>query len=320
MKPQRLLRLLPPVLGLLVLSGIVIGLHGALRKISFGDILAALDATPLRQMLHALVFLLISGTIMAIYDLPGVRFAQRLPATPRLAPWRIGLASFCAYTLSHVLGAPALSSAAIRFRLYAQWRVPTAGIARIVALSGTNFSLGLTSLLGTMLLVHPPSLPSLGQHAPGLLRAAGSLLLLPACAYVLAARRRDVVRLFGHELSLPGIRLALAQIILSGADIATACAIFYAVLPSAPGLSYADVLSLYLAAFAAGAFSGLPGGVGVFDSVLLLGLSTDLPAAPALGAILLFRVLYFLIPACLGGILYAGHEFWAHAHGPKDEA
>ena len=77
-------------------------------------------------------------------------------------------------------------------------------------------------------------------------------------------------------------------------------------------------LALYLAAFASGAYSGLPGGVGVFDSLLLLGLSAYLPAADALGAILLFRVMYFLIPACLAGICYAGHELWVHTRAPGE--
>jgi uncharacterized membrane protein YbhN (UPF0104 family) len=80
------------------------------------------------------------------------------------------------------------------------------------------------------------------------------------------------------------------------------------VLPDAPGLSYARVLGIYLAAFAGGLFSGLPGGVGVFDSLLLLGLADFLDPATALGAILLFRVMYFLAPACLAALCYAGHE------------
>jgi uncharacterized membrane protein YbhN (UPF0104 family) len=67
---------------------------------------------------------------------------------------------------------------------------------------------------------------------------------------------------------------------------------------------------VYLAAFAGGLFSGLPGGVGVFDSVLLLGLAGFLSPATALGAILLFRVLYYLVPAVAAALFYSGHEVW----------
>ncbi|MDD2704851.1 MAG: hypothetical protein PHU07_05905 [Acidocella sp.] len=316
---KRLLKFLPPALGVLVLGGIAIGLHGALRKVGLSDILGALAATPRAQILQATLLLGLSMCVMSGYDLPGVLFARRCEKFPHLGLLRVGLASFCAYALSHVLGAPALSSAAIRFRLYAQWLVPPSGIARIVALSGSSFSLGLATLLGGLLMFAPLSVPVFGDAAPELLRLGGALLAGLAVAYVLAARRREALEIFGRRIPLPGARLAMAQILVSCADIAAACGILYAVLPGAPGLTYLHVLSLYIAAFASGVFSGLPGGVGVFDSVLLLGLSDYLPPATALGAILLFRVMYFLVPASLAGILYAGHELWTHTQGQGDK-
>lgn len=314
---RKVLKYLPPAIGLVVLAGAVIGLHGALRKIGITDVLAALAATPRRQVLHAVLLLGLSLCIMCGYDLPGVIFARRSENFPKLGLHRIGLASFCAYALSHVLGAPALSAAAIRLRLYAQWGVPPAGIGRIMALSGTTFAVGFTAMLGLLLLIHPHAVPVFGHAAPLTLRLAGAVLAGIAAAYVVAARRRESVTLLGHAIALPGARLALTQILLASADMATSSAILYTVLPSAPGLTYLHVLSLYLAAFASGVFSGLPGGVGVFDSVLLLGLSTYLPPAAALGAILLFRVMYFLAPACLAGLCYAGHELWTHGQAPQ---
>lgn len=306
-----ILRFLPPVLGVLVLVGIIVGLHGALKHIGPGDVLAALAATPRREIVHALMLLAGSLCIMMAYDIPGVLFARRLVAFPRLQFRRVALASFCAYALSHVLGAPAISAAAIRVRLYAQWQVPPAGIARIIALSGSMFSIGLVTLLGLLLLLQPSALPLFGHAvAPEALRAIGAMLTAVIGFYVIAARRLTALQVFGRSITLPGHRLALAQVVLSCVDTGTACAILYVILPDTPGLDYAHVLGIYLAAFAGGVFSGLPGGVGVFDSVLLLGLADYLPPATVLGAILLFRVLYFLGPACGAAICYAGHEVW----------
>jgi glycosyltransferase 2 family protein len=299
-----------------VLAGVVIGLHGALKKIGLADVLNAFAATPRRHVLHAVLLLVLSICIMSAYDLPGVTFARRAENFPRLGLLRIGLASFCAYALSHVLGAPALTAAAIRLRLYAQWGVPSAGIGRIMALSGSTFAIGLCAMMGFLLLIQPLAVPVFGHTAPDTLRLVGAVLAGAAVFYVVAARGRESVRLFGRDVSLPGARLALTQILLAGADMSISCAILYTVLPNAPGLTYLHVLSIYLAGFASGLFSGLPGGVGVFDSVLLLGLSAYLPPAEALGAILLFRVMYFLAPACLAGLCYAGHELWVHALAP----
>jgi len=300
-----------------VLAGVVIGLHGALKKIGLADVLAAFSDTPRRHVLHAVLLLGLSICIMSAYDLPGVTFARRAENFPRLGLLRVGLASFCAYALSHVLGAPALTSAAIRLRLYAQWGVPSAGIGRIIALSGSTFAIGLCAVLGSLLLIQPLAVPVFGDAAPDTLRLVGAVLAGAAAFYVAAARGRESVRLFGRDIALPGARVALSQILLAGADMSVSSAILYTVLPDAPGLSYLHVLSIYLAGFASGLFSGLPGGVGVFDSVLLLGLSAYLPPAEALGAILLFRVMYFLAPACLAGLCYAGHELWVHTWAPK---
>ena len=314
---RRLLRFLPPVLGLALLGAIGIGLHGVLRKVGLGAVLAAFAATPWPDIARALGLLCVSFCIMAAYALPGVAFARRAGACGRLALRHVGLASFCAYALSHMLGATALTAAAIRLRFYAHWEMPPAALARIVAVSASNFSLGVFSLLGLLLLWDPHAVPLPGHLAGLLARLLGLALLALPVAYVAGSRGREAVTIFGKRIALPGGRIALAQIILSCVDIACACAILDMVLPFAPGLSYARVLSLYVGAFVAGSASGLPGGVGVFDSVLLLGLSAFLPAADALGAILLFRVLYFLIPASLAGLCYAVHELWVYVAGRR---
>ncbi|MDE8345047.1 MAG: hypothetical protein POH28_02555 [Acidocella sp.] len=313
---RRVLRFLPPVLGVIVLGGIVIGLHGALRRVSLGDVLRAFAATPQHEVFHALMLLGLSVFIMAIYDIPGVLFARKLISFPKLGLARIALASSSAYALSHVLGAPAISAAAIRLRLYAQWVVPSAGIARIIALSGSMFSLGMLTLLGFILLRHPTDLPLFGQAvAPLVLRAAGFVLVMLVGLYVFVAQRRPKLTIFGRDVALPGQAIALFQVILSCADNATACAILYVVLPDTPGLTYFHLLGIYIAAFAGGLSSGLPGGVGVFDSVLLLGLADAMPPVTALGAILLFRVVYFIAPACIAALCYTGHEVWITAKG-----
>jgi uncharacterized membrane protein YbhN (UPF0104 family) len=230
---------------------------------------------------------------------------------PRLKAKRIALASGCAYALSHVLGAAALTSAAVRVRLYAQWGVPAAGIARIVTLSALMFTLGAATLLGFVLVLHPSDVPLFGSDvAPNALRFIGVLLWLLPIGYIAAAGSDKPLVLFGRAIPRPGPVLAVAQILLSCADTSCACAILYTVLPTVPGLSFSHVLGIYLAAFAGGLVSALPGGVGVFDSVLLLGLAGYMDAANALGAILLFRLLYYILPALVAGMAFSGHEIY----------
>jgi uncharacterized membrane protein YbhN (UPF0104 family) len=275
------------------------------------DVLDALGAISRREIFHALLLLGASLCLMMAYDIPGILFARRLVSFPDLTPRRVALASFCAYALSHVLGAPAISAAAIRVRLYAQWMVPPAGIARIIALSGSSFCIGLGTLLSVILLLRPMDMPLFGHVVPPWsLRAFGAVLAGLLLLYVVAAQQRGTLTIFGRSINLPGRRLAFLQVVLACADTAVACAILFAVLPASPHLTYLRTLGIYLAAFSGGLFSGLPGGVGVFDTVLLLGLTFYLPPATVLGAILLFRLLYFLGPAAAAALCYGGHEVW----------
>lgn len=310
---RHLKKFLPPVLGLILLGAIIFELHKVLAKVGLSAILAAFVATPLWVVVGAVGVLVCSMLIMTCYDLPGVLFARRAHECPDLPFYKIGLASFCAYALSHVLGASAITAAAIRLRFYSHWDVPASGLARIVAISGTNFSLGVVSVLGVLLLVDPLSVPLPFYLAALLLRVVGGLLLLVPLFYIGAARKFDSIVIFRRRVTLPGWRVAIWQILIACLDICVACVILYQVLPAAPGLDYPDVLSLYVGAFVAGSLSGLPGGVGVFDSVLLLGLSNYISADVALGAILMFRVLFFIAPACLAGLCYAVHELLIYA-------
>jgi uncharacterized membrane protein YbhN (UPF0104 family) len=307
----RVKKYIAPALGVAVLVAIAFGLHRALAKISLGDVLGAVAGTPRRELLHALAFTAGSFVIMAIYDIPGILFARKMETFPRLGLPRVGLVSSCAYALSHVLGAPALTGAAIRYRFYAQWGVPAAGIGRIVALSGVMFTLGAAVLLGGVLVFTPANVPLFGQDvAAGWLRALGLLLWLLPAGYVAAAGGSRPFLVFGKAIPRPGPVLAVAQIALSCADTACACGILYALLPDAAGLTYGHLLGIYLAAFAVGLVSALPGGVGVFDSLLLLGLAGTTDTARALAAILLFRLLYYLAPALAAALAFLGHEVW----------
>jgi uncharacterized membrane protein YbhN (UPF0104 family) len=315
---KRSLKYLPPILGLILLTAIIFGLHRALDHVSMASVMKALSATPRYEIYRALGLLVISCCFMAVYDLPGILFAKRSIEFPWIGFRHVWFASFCAYSLSHVLGAPTFSGTAIRVRFYAQWGVPAAAIARVVALTGATFPMGTAALIGGILLFHPLEMPLFGHSFSVLaLRGVGVFLWAVIALYIVLANGKKPMKLFGHEIFRPGLALAVGQVLLSCADTSAACAILFIILPGGTGLSYSHLLAIYLAGFAGGMFSGLPGGIGVLDTVLLLGLSVYMPPASAIGAILLYRVLYYLVPAALGALLFAAHEIWVTTKGSK---
>src|SRR6478672_11406128 len=119
------------------------------------------------------------------------------------------------------------------------------------------------------------------------------------------------IRLFGYRLHLPRPRTAVAQILLSVADLSLVAAVLYSCLPHASSVGYPHVLAVFVLAFVAGLISHVPGGLGVFDAVVLVGLSTRLPADQILAGLLAFRVVYHLIPLVSAGALFGAVEVLA---------
>jgi hypothetical protein len=130
--------------------------------------------------------------------------------------------------------------------------------------------------------------------------------------YVTLSRIVTRVRLFGHEIGLPGLRMALMQVLLATCDVSITASIFYTLLPATdrPGaiLTFPIFIGIYVTSYSAGVLASLPGGIGVFDTAILFGLEPYLPAPTILGAIVVFRLYYYIIPLFLAGTLFTGNE------------
>src|ERR1700731_49590 len=119
------------------------------------------------------------------------------------------------------------------------------------------------------------------------------------------------IRLFGDPIHLPPPQTAVARMVLSVVDLSLVAAVLYACLPHASAVGYPHVLAVYVLAFVAGLISHVPGGLGVFDAVVLVGLSTRLPADQILAGLLAFRVVYQLMPLVSAGALFGAVEVMA---------
>ena len=148
-----------------------------------------------------------------------------------------------------------------------------------------------------------------------MLFAVGALLWAIVIGYVTLSRILGSVRLFGHEIDLPGWRMAIVQVVLATVDVAITASIFYALLPATPHLTWPIFLGVYVASYTAGLAANLPGGIGVFDTAILLGLEPYLSAPHIVGAIVVFRLYYYIIPLFLAGFLFTGNEILLRGGG-----
>jgi phosphatidylglycerol lysyltransferase len=160
-----------------------------------------------------------------------------------------------------------------------------------------------------VLLVEPEVVPWFGEHLP---LWALRLLAVPlwgiVVGYIVLSLFVRRVRVFKYDIDLPGPRMALAQTVLATVDVAATAAIFYALLPPAEGLTFLRFVGVYLAAYAAGIAAHVPGGLGVFDGAIMLGLAPYMPAAEVVGALLVFRLYYYIVPLFVAGFLFVGFE------------
>jgi len=289
-------------LGLLVLAVWV--MQSQFRGLSVADVTAALDAIPARALWVAGGFTLLAFAVLTVYDRLGSVYAGH-----PVSYGRTSLASFVAYSLAQNLGFAAVSGAAVRYRFYAAWGLPPLAIAKVVAFTSLTFALGGFTLGGAVLLWEPEIVPGLGQWvSPWLMRAVGAAMWLLVLAYILMSRALTHITMFGQRIDLPGFRMAVAQTALASVDVAVTGLIFYSLLPAHAGLSLAQFLGVYIVAYTAGIAASLPGGLGVFDTAMILGLAPWFEPAQVIGALLIFRLFYYIVPLFLAGLMFAGFE------------
>ncbi|HET7881031.1 MAG TPA: phosphatidylglycerol lysyltransferase domain-containing protein [Acetobacteraceae bacterium] len=297
-------RQLPAMLGVLLLIGAIYVVQKEFRHLRLRDIEAALHDMPTRALALGFLWTILSYGVLTIYDRLGTIYAGH-----KVSYSRVAFASFCAYALSHNLGFAAVSGAAVRYRLYAHWGLTPLQIAKTVAFCSLTFALGGMVLGGTILFLEPRSIPFFGEHLPHwVMYAVGALLWAVVLGYVTLSRVLGTARLFGHEVGLPGWRMAIVQVVLATVDVAITASIFYVLLPPAPHLTWPIFLGVYVASYTAGLAANLPGGIGVFDTAILLGLSPYLSAPQIVGAIVVFRLYYYVIPLFIAGFLFTGNE------------
>ena len=295
---------LPALLGVLLLVGAIYVVQKEFRHLKLADISQALKAIPRSALIFSFVWTILSYFILTFYDRLGTIYAGKVVAYHRVA-----FASFCAYALAHNLGFAAVSGAAVRYRLYAHWGLTPFQIGKTVAFCSLTFALGGLVLGGTILMTEPTTVPFFGHYLPELvLRGIGLLLWLIVLGYVTMSTIVGSFKLRGHEIDLPNWRMAIVQVALATVDVAVTATIFFALLPHAPGLTWQIFLGVYVASYTAGLAANLPGGIGVFDTAMLFGLEPYLEAPLIVGAIVVFRLYYYIIPLFLAGGLFAGNE------------
>ncbi len=283
----------------MVLGAVAIGwfLHRELRNYSYREITGAWRSLPTESLVIAVILTVVGYALLVGYD--GLALAH---LRKKVGAARCGFASFTAFVVTNNVGLGALGSGAVRMRLYGAWGLSAAEVLTLQAFVGATFWLGLATTAGVAwLATGGPWHSGWGHLAGGVLTAVGPGYV------VLCAKWRQPVAIWRWSFALPRVQLAVAQVVLGAVDIALAGSILWVLLPAGFG-SWGGFIALYAGALATAVISHVPGGLGVLESVVLLGRPGSVPADEAVAALVAFRVIYYLAPLGLAVLGLTGYE------------
>jgi uncharacterized membrane protein YbhN (UPF0104 family) len=281
-------------------------LYRMLRGIDPTEVLAAIRATDPLNIVLAALFVAAGYLTLTVYDYFALRSIGRNEVPYRVA----AIAGFTSYSIGHNVGFTAFSGGTVRYRIYSTTSGLTAiEVAKICFIAGLTFWLGNIAVLGLGFIIHPEAASAVDLLPPQVNRFLGFALLAALVGYTIWVSVAS--RTFGRgawSVTLPSGNLTLVQILIGVIDLTCCAAAMYMLMPASPEIDFISVMVIFITATLLGFAAHTPGGIGVFDATMLFALS-QFDREELVGALLLIRLLYYIIPFALALSIVAFREF-----------
>ena len=301
---------LSPIFTIVVFGFAIYAIYLELHKYSFGQIRDAVLAIPGWHVAIA-AGLVIPGLIaLAGYDLVAARHCRI-----GIGWWRPLATGLLGYSITNTTGHGVLVGAMLRLRVYPRWGVSGRDVGMIVGFGVLTYYMGLSFVSSGALLLEGAELTRLLSKLPKVgpvfahewFRYVIPSALLGAIAFwfVLTMVRRRPFMFRGHEVRLPGPGIGLLQLTASVADLAIASTVLYVLLPPHHDLGWLAFVGIFSVVQFVALMSAVPGGIGVFTAIMLVVLAPRFPSeADLVASLITFRVLYYLVPFLIGGLVF----------------
>jgi phosphatidylglycerol lysyltransferase len=302
-EPSSIWRWIGPVAALAVFGGVAWVLHREIAHLHLRDIFHELRGIPKEAIGVALALTALSYWVLSFYDWLALRYVRKSMPYVRML-----FTSFIAYAFGHNLGLAAFTGAAIRLRLYASAGLTAIDVVTVQGFCSLTAFLGLATLGGLSLLLEPEQLRAALHLPPWSARLIGIVLVGTVVAYAISSIFvRRTLEFRGWQLRIPQPSLSFAQIALGLVDLSVASAVLWVLLPDEANVTFLAFLGAYAAAVTAGIISHVPGGIGVFETVIILAIP-QVPASALLGSMLVYRAVYYLVPLGVAALLFGAKE------------
>ena len=299
---------------LVIIAFAVTTLVRTLKGIDAGVILVALTEIPPHRIALAALCVVGAFSTLTFYDFFALRTIGK-----KHVPYRIAaLSSFTSYSIGHNIGATVFTGGAIRFRIYSDYGLNAIDVAKICFLSGLTFWLGNIFVLGIGMVLHPGAASAMDQLPEAINRMFGIGGVGAIFAYLgwlsVGENRRELGQ-NGWKVVLPSARFTLLQILIGVVDLSFCATAMYLLMPTEPHIDFMSLAVVFILATLLGFASHAPGSIGVFDAAMLLALP-QFGREQLLATLLVFRVLYFVIPFGTAISIMGTRELWMNVVVP----
>ena len=302
---------------LLIIAFAITPLVRTLKGVDAGVILTALTEKPPAQIARAALCVIGAFCTLTFYDFFALRTTGKMHVPYRIA----ALSSFTSYSIGHNIGATVFTGGAIRFRIYSDYGLNAIDVAKICFISGLTFWLGNTLVLGIGMALHPWAASAMDLLPPAINRLIAFGCVAGIAIYfiwlVMGKNRRELGQ-NGWKVVLPSARLTLLQILIGVVDLGFCALAIYLLMPVQPGIDFISLAVVFILATLLGFASHAPGSIGVFDAAMLVALP-QFGREELLAKLVIYRVLYFLIPFSIAISIMGTRELWLNVVVPWQE-
>ena len=286
-------------------------IYRQLSKYDLVDLKNALFSIPMKNLLYAGLASFMGYVALSSYDWLALKYIRH-----KLVAWKWIFAGFIGFSISNNAGHAIVSGGAIRYRLYTRWRIKAEEIVRMVTFSGFTYLVACCFLIMIGYLITPQHAFGEGSvsHVTTSVVALGSLIFL-VVYFTLATCYTQKLDIKGVKFTMPRPKMALAQVVIGSVDILMASLVLYFTLIHFIDIPFNTFIGAFIIAQILGVYSQVPGGLGVFELVF----SNIIPGAEnqamLFGALIAYRIIYYLLPLIVSGIALFSYEgYLAYRH------
>ncbi len=284
----------------------VIMLSVQLSKYHLSDIHKALTDIPLINISGACAASFFGYVALSSYDFLAIKYIGRT-----LSAWKWIFVGFVGFSVSNNAGHAILSGGTVRYRFYTRWRFKANEIVRMITFSGFTYLIACFFLSDLGWLLTPShafedlSASQWTTNIVAFISFIGLLIYFGLCRFY-----KKTITIRDVPFTMPSVQMALAQVIIGSADILMASFVLYFCLIPFVSVSFDVFLGVFIVAQVLGVFSQVPGGLGVFEGLFLAILPADANVAFLFGALIAYRIIYYLLPLLISGMAFISYEIF----------